>query len=199
MSTDLKEVIDTLKQIIRNCIVDDIDIDKLAMFDIEYIFINIRKVSVSDVVELIYNDDEDRKIPFTVNLEDVKVKFNPDHNNNIQLSEGLGIKLKYPDLDTMLTMEYTIRMNDFDQVTLDDSIFDMIIDCIDSVYDDEKAYRDFSREEASNFLLSLKVEDLNKIQRFFATMPAVEHTVLVNTGSDTKEVTLRGIKDFFTF
>jgi len=122
MSEDLKEVIDTVKQIIKNCVVDEIDVDKLAMFDIEYIFINVRKVSVSNVVELVYTE-EDKKYQFTVDLEDVKVKFDPTHTDKIQLSESLGVKMRYPDLETMLTMEYKIRMSDFDQVTLDESVF----------------------------------------------------------------------------
>jgi len=75
----------------------------------------------------------------------------------------------------------------------------MIVDCIEYVYDDEKVYKEFTRDEVKEFLLSLKVDDLSKIQRFFATMPMVEHVAEVDVGDEKRKVTLRGMKDFFTF
>lgn len=199
MSDDLNEIIQTLKQILKNCILDNVDIDKLAMFDIEYIFLNIRKDSVSNEVELIYNDDG-KKVPFKVDLSDVKVKFNKEHNTKIQLNDSLGIKLKYPNLETMLKLEYAIRSANFDEKTIDDSIFKAILECVEYVYDDNKIYNEFTKEELERFLLSLKMEEISKLQKFFTTMPVLEHEVQLKLSDDkTTTVTLRGIKDFFTF
>lgn len=199
MSEDIDEIIDTLKQIIKNCVLDDINVDKLAMFDIEYIFINIRKVSVSNEVDLFYTDG-DLKIPMKVNLDDVKVKFNPEHTDKIAINERLGIKMKYPNLDNMLKIEYSLRAGDFDKKVVDDSVFNMILNCVEYIYDDDKIYNEFTNEELESFVLSLKIEDLKKIQRFFETLPAVEHTVQVRINeTETRDVVLRGLKDFFTF
>ena len=201
MSEDIDEIISTLKQIIKNCILDDINVEKLAMFDIEYIFINIRKVSVSNEVELFYTDEEKNlKIPMKVNLDDVKVKFNPEHSDKIAINDSLGIKMKYPNLDNMLKIEYSLRAGEFDKKVVDDSVFSMILNCIEYVFDDDKIYNEFTKEELESFILSLKIEDLKKIQRFFETLPAVEHTVNVRISeTETREVVLRGLKDFFTF
>lgn len=199
MSEDLQEIISTLKQILKNCILDPIDLDKLAMFDIEYIFLNIRKDSVSNEIELIYSDG-DRKVPFKVNLADVKVKFTEGHNTKIQLNDTLGVKLKYPNLDEMLSLEYSIRAAEFDERAVDDSIFKTIINCVEYVFDDDKVYKDFTKDELEKFLLSLKIDELMKLQKFFTTMPILEHTVEVKLDNErTAPVTLRGIKDFFTF
>lgn len=199
MSEDLEEIIQTLKQILKNCIVDDVDIDKLAMFDIEYIFLNIRKDSVSNEVELIYND-EDKQVPFKVNLSDVKIKFNKEHTSKIQINDTLGIKLKYPNLDAMLRLEYAIREAGMNEKAVDESIFRAIIGCVEYVYDDNKIYDEFTKDELEKFLTSLKIDELAKVQKFFTTMPVLEHEVILKLGKDrTTTVTLRGIKDFFTF
>lgn len=199
MSEDLDEIVRTLKQVLKNCILDPVDLDKLAMFDIEYIFLNIRKDSVSNEIELIYTD-EDKKVPFKVDLSDVKVKFTEGHNTKIQLNDTLGVKLKYPNLEAMLNLEYTIRAAQFDERIVDDSIFKTIIDCVEYVYDNDKVYKDFTKEELEKFLLSLKMDELVKLQKFFTTMPVLEHTVTVKLDNErTTTVTLKGIKDFFTF
>lgn len=208
MSDDVNEVADTLRQVVNNCVIDEIEAANLPMFDIEYIFVNLRKVSVSNVVQLFFNDTSTdangkqvvKKIPFTVDLEEVKVKFYPDHTDKIQLSGAVGVKMKYPGLGDMLKIEYELKVNGFDSVTADNSIFNMIKGCIDYVYDDEKIYNDFTPEEIEEFLLSLTMEDLAKIQKFFTTIPALEHEIEVQLPSGgTEKVVLRGIKDFFTF
>jgi hypothetical protein len=208
MSDDVNEVADTLRQIVNNCVVDEIDVPNLPMFDIEYIFINLRKVSVSNVVQLFFNDttvgpdgkESVKRIPFTVDLEQVKVKFYPDHTDKIQLTSNVGVKMRYPGLSDMLKIEYELRMNGFDAVNADNTIFDMIKNSIEYVYDDEKVYNDFTPEEIEEFLLSLSMEDLKKIQQFFTTIPALEHEIDVTLPSgNTEKVVLRGIKDFFTF
>ena len=198
MSDDLKEVIDAVKQVINNCVIDSIDVDKLAIFDIEYIFINIRKVSISNVVELFYTHNE-KKVAFNVDLDEVKVKFNPDHTDKIMINEALGIKMKYPDLETMMTMEFDVRLNNFDAAIVNDSIFNLIVGSIEYIFDDDKVYKDFTKDEITDFLNSLRVEDLTKIQNFFATMPAVQHEVELDVGGEKVKVELRGMKDFFTY
>ena len=51
---DTDEKIESIKQVIRNCIIQDIDVERLATFDIEYIFVNLRSKSISNIVELNY-------------------------------------------------------------------------------------------------------------------------------------------------
>lgn len=198
MSEDIEEIIETIKQIIRNCVLDDVDVEKLAMFDVEYMFVNLRKVSVSNEVEM-YLEHEGRKIPFKVDLNDVKIKFNEKHSNTIQINDDISVKLKYPTISQILRLENLTLTEGVTPTQVNDYIFDMFIDCIDSIMDSEKVYTDFTREELTKFVLSLPSENNDKILQFFNTMPTLEHTVHVKLpNGETKEATLRGLKDFFT-
>lgn len=198
LSDDIEEVIETIKQIINNCVLDEIKIDKLAMFDIEYIFVNLRKVSVSNEVEM-YLDHEGKKIPFKVDLNNVKIKFNEKHSNTIQINDDISIKLRYPNISQILKLESLTVTEGITPTEINDYIFDMFIDCIESIMDSEKVYSEFTREELSTFVLSLPSENNDKILQFFNTMPTLEHTVQVRLpNGETKEATLKGLKDFFT-
>lgn len=199
LSEDIEEIIQTLKQIIQNCIIDDINVDKLAMFDIEYIFINLRRMSVSNEVEL-YLEEDGVKIPFTVDLSNVQVKFNPKHKNVVEIDEKLGFKMKYPSMMHILKLEDLINSEDYNSSKVDDYIFEIFIDCVDSVYDDNSSYSDFSKEELNKFVLSLPNKSMEKVKEFYETMPVLEHVEKIRTKDGTiKEVKLRGLKDFFTF
>ena len=197
LSDDIDEVLRVMKQVVSNCILDKIDVDSLAMFDIEYIFINLRKVSVSNVIEMFYTE-ENIKVPFTVDLDQVKVEFNKNHTNKIQINEDVGIMMRYPSIDSMMKLEYEIGKAD--GVDVDPIIFNMILECIDSLYDDKKVYKDFSKVELEEFLLSLPVESMQKIKTFFDTMPVLRHETKVKLPDGTiKTVVMKGLKDFFSF
>lgn len=195
-STDnLSESIDTLKQIINNCSIEPIDVNKLAVFDIEYIFIKLRAKSVGEQLELVYNFSGDKR-PFIVDLDKVEVKFNPEHQQKFVLVNDVGVSMKYPNFDSMLKLEQLIKQDG----NVDDFIFDMFIDCIDFVFDDNKVYNDFSKDELEEFVLSLPSDATKAIKKFFETMPVLEHTVPVRVkDGSTENVVLRGLKDFFIF
>lgn len=194
-SENLTDSIDTLKQIINNCCVDSINVDKLAVFDIEYIFIKLRSKSVGEQLELIYNIEGDKR-PFVVDLEKVEVKFNPEHKQKFVLAGDVGVSMNYPNFDSMLKLEKLVK----EDSDVDQFVFDMFIDCIDTVFDDSKVYDDFSREEIEEFVLSLPSDATKTIRNFFETMPVLEHTVQVKKkDGSTEKVVLRGLKDFFIF
>lgn len=199
LSDNVDEIVETLKQVINNCVLDDINVDKLAMFDIEYLFVNLRKVSVSDRVELFVEHDK-KKVPFEVDLNSVSVKFPKDHSNIISVNESISIKMRYPNMKQMLKLEDIADSSDASLVKVDDYIFDMFVECIESVMDDTKVYSDFTKEELTNFVLSLPSDNNKKIAEFFNNMPSLEHTMTIKLPSgDTTEVKLKGLKDFFIF
>lgn len=196
LSDDFNDVVDTLMQIARNCILTDIDVEKLPMFDMEWIFLNLRKNSVSNIVDLHYDDEStQKKIAFKVDLGDVKVIKDPTHSQKIQLTDQLFIKMRYPTMRQLLMIE-KVMIEDGD---VDNAVYDVFLDCVESVMDDEKVYTEFTREELDKMILSLPMATLNKVRTFLETMPALQHTVKLKTGDGEKEVTLRGLRDFFTF
>lgn len=190
---NISEVLDTIKQIINNCCVEEIDISKLSLFDIEYIFIKLRSQSVGSIIELVYRKGE-QKTEFVVDLSQVEVKFHPEHQTKFIIYDNIGVAMSYPTFESMLRLEQAQTNN------IDDAIFDMFVDCIDNVFDDNKVYTEFTKEEMSEFILSLPRECIDKIKKFLDTMPVLEHkqTIKYKDGS-TEEVVLRGLKDFFIF
>lgn len=203
MSSDIDEIIGTVKQIIRNCVLDEINVDKLAMFDVEYLFLNIRKVSVSNVVELNYSEEVDGKIervPFTVDLDQVQVKFDPEHTTRIQVSDAIGITMNYPTIAHMLKLEALMDSEDADDAKIDAFIYDMFLDCVESVYDENGVYKDFEKDELDKFINSLPADTMKKIRKFFDTMPSLQHEVNVKfSNGEEREVRMKGLKDFFIF
>lgn len=193
-SKNLEEAVDVLKQIITNCNVsEDVNVDKLALFDIEYLFVKIRSKSVDEHVDLVYNFGGE-KVNFKVNLEEVEVVRNPEHQQKFIIHENIGVCMKYPTFSTMLRME---QLNAEDKLT-DDFMFDMFIDCIDYIFDNDQIYQDFTKEELTTFVLSLPSSCSDKIETFFSTIPSLEHKVSLKKKDGTVEtVVLRGLKDFF--
>lgn len=190
-SQKTEDVISCMYQIVKNCIVDPIEVEKLATFDIEYIFIKLRAKSVGEVVDLEYNDEETGKVEFQVNLEEVEVKFDPEHTNKIKVYDDIYFKMRYPTLGDMKSVN--------DNIT-EENIAEMLFKCIEQMYDSNEVYTEYSQEELEDFINNLPVDSVANITKFFDTMPAVEHKVILkNKNGDTKEVLLRGINNFFTF
>ncbi|CAB5221351.1 Baseplate hub assembly protein, bacteriophage T4-like [uncultured Caudovirales phage] len=188
-----EDILATVKQIIQNCITEPVDVDKLATFDIEYIFIKLRSKSIGEVVDLEYkeNEEDEDTIKFRVNLEDIEVKFNKDHSNKIPVFDDVGIVMRYPTLEEVKILEQSDNE--------EENIFKILVSCIDTIYDNDEVYSEYTEKELEDFINSLPMESMNKIKTFFETMPAIEHTVKIkNAKGKVKEITLKGINSFFT-
>jgi hypothetical protein len=193
-SEDPKETINAIKQIINNCTVDSqLDVDHLSTFDIEYFFLKLRSKSVNNIVSLSYRDFEDEKVyTVDVNLDDVQIKRDPTHSDNIKINESVGLMMKYPSAEVY----GKIASNEGDELALG-----AIKACIESVYDEENVYpiKDFSDKEVDEFLQSLNVGALEKVLNFFRTMPKLHYELkYVNSLGNTRTVELNTLSDFFT-
>ncbi len=189
-SEKTEDIVKTLKQIIQNCIIESIEIDKLATFDIEYIFLKLRAKSVGEVVELEYKDEE-VPIKFKINLDEVQVKYNPDHKNKFIVHEDIGISMRYPTLDEISSID--------DSEDKEKAIFNILFNCIDKIYDNDNVYTDFTEKELQDFIDSLPMDALQKVKEFFDTMPSVEHNVVLkNSKGESREILLKGLNSFFT-
>jgi len=183
---DQVSVLKTVKQVVNNCIMDDIDISKLATFDLEYLILKIRAKSVSELIELNYTLDGE-EIPITINLDEVEIKKNKKNKNKFMITDTIGVVMRYPSLDTVSADNKV------------DDLFGKISSCIESVYDDENVYDEFTDKEMEEFIMSLPSEALKTLGEFFNNMPRLEHTIEVTKKNGEKKViTLRGLSDFFT-
>ena len=205
-SSDEKETIDVVKQVLNNCIISDIDVDDLPTFDLEHLFMQLRARSVGEVVNLKYNcnntvkDDkgEDKTcgglVKFDLNILDIKPTIDADHNSKIEITDKLGIVMKYPTLG---------MVKNFDNLQSEsiDTIMDVIVNCIDFIYDDEQMYyaKDSTKEELMEFVDNLQQDDLEKIQKFFTTMPKISKPLDFKCGKCGYEekIVVEGIQNFF--
>jgi hypothetical protein len=195
-SEDEKQMINAVQTILKNCIQTKLKVEDLSIFDIEYLFLNIRAKSVGEEIELNITcpDDGETTVPVTINVEDIKVQKSDDHEKIIAMNDSISITMKYP------SMEMFVQNNLSGNVKTED-IFEIASSCIDQVVDGEEVYevKSFSKKEINEFLDSLDTNQFMKIQKFFETMPKLSHTVNVtnpNTKKDN-EVVIEGLASFF--
>jgi hypothetical protein len=203
-SEDQKETIEVIRQVLKNCILDEIDINNIPTFDLEFLFMNLRARSVEEVVELKYkcnNTVKDEKgedkvcgtsVDFKLNLLEIHPTKSESHTNKIQLNENLGVCLKYP------TFEMIQKYETMDEK---DIMMTILIDCIDYIYDkDSFNYaKDTTRQELEEFVDSLQQSHLEKIKVFFDTMPEVKKDVHFKCPKCAYEedIAIRGLQSFF--
>ena len=203
-SEDAKDVISTIRRVLKNCVLDDIDIDSLPTFDLEYLFMHLRARSVEEVVDLKYkcnnilkNDKgEDAtcngSVDFKLNLLEIEPTVHANHENKFMLNERIGICLKYPTFEMVQKYE---SMNE------NGILVNVLIDCIEYLYDDEQVYyaKDSSHEELVEFVDSMSQKDLEKIKLFFDTMPELKKDVHFKCGKCgyEEEIEIKGLQNFF--
>jgi hypothetical protein len=191
---DANEIANALKQVIGNCILDDVNVDELATIDVEYLFIKIRARSVNNIIKLTYRDlEDDKKYDVEVDLDEVIVKFSDDHTNTIRVNDKVKFTMKYP------TANISLKLKNTDNAA--DILFDILKNCIDKVYEGKNEYSvsDSTEDELNEFITSLDVKTFNQVQKFFTTMPRLFYQVkYVNSLNKEKVITLESLNDFFT-
>ena len=192
-----EDIVQAVKDIVLACTFDKLDVSNLPMFDIEYLFLNIRAKSVGEIskLKLLAPDDKKTYVDTEINLTEVEVQVDDNHTNKIELTDDMGIIMTYPTIDSF--METGI------QTVTASNMLDIISSCILQIYEKkgEKVYnsKDQTKKELTEFVESMNSSQFKKVQDFFETMPKLKHTVKV-TNSKTKktsDVTLTGLSDFF--
>jgi hypothetical protein len=195
-SEQATDILSAIKQIINNCSIDSkFDIDKLALFDLEYIFLKLRSISVDNIVKVSYKDNEDGKnYDFDIDLNDVEVHFPEKINNNINITEKSGIVMKYPSAKLYDDKEFLSLEKDY--------MFELIVRCIDSIYYEDQIYKanDYKKEELVEFLENLNIKVFEEIQKFLLNIPKIEYKINYENSEGTKrEIVLSSLNDFFTW
>ena len=195
---DQKQITKAIKEVIKSCVRGSIDISKLPTFDIEYLFLNIRGKSVGEEIELTVTapDDDTTEVPIVINIDDIKVIKDEEHKSDIELGEGLVMRLKYPSLAQFISENFDMSQNAGVEKT-----FDLVASCIDTIYSADEAWsaEDVTKKELQDFLDQLNTKQFQDIEKFFATMPKLSHTVTIKNPKTKKksEVVLEGLSSFF--
>ena len=200
-SKDQFEITNSVKDVLKECVITKgIEIDDLPTFDIEYIFLNIRAKSIGEDINVIVKCPDDRKteVPVTIFVDEIKVVKSKEHKKDISLDKDMTLRMKYPSLNQFI--ENNFDMDDRSKTTVDKT-FQLVADCMDTVFTKEDAWdsNDYSPEERMQFIEQLSSRQFKEVEKFFATMPKLSHTIEVTNPNTKKKskIVLEGLADFF--
>ena len=189
---DQEQILDAITKTIQNCLHTKIKVEDMALFDIEYLFLQIRARSISEEIEMKVTcaDDGETTVDVKFMVDDVKVNFPKGHTNIIKIDDDLTVEMKYPDLD------YFTKVNFIGE---EPDAYELVAKCIKRVYVGEDDYTADSVEESKKWVEGLTNAQFDKIQAFFETMPTLRHVLKVKNPKTkvANEVVLEGLSDFF--
>lgn len=201
---DMAQITNAVIEILDECILTKgISVTKLATFDIEYLFLNVRSKSVGETVEVNVTcpDDGKTSVQMEINIDSIKVQKVRGHKNIIKLDDQYSMKLKYPSMTEFVESNFESGNDGGEGSDIDKSL-SMITSCIEMIYDNEESWdaSDSSQQELEEFIEQLNSKQFKSIEKFFETMPKLSHKVKVTnpkTGVES-QVVLEGLASFFT-
>jgi hypothetical protein len=192
-SKDPSQMMNAVKQIVNNCLID-FDADDLAVFDLEYVLINLRSKSVDNEVSFEIEDpDTKERIKLTMDLSNVKVNKSKDHTNKIKIDDTYTLFLKYPSIDMFKDLI------DSEEASTEKT-FEILISCMDKLATEDEVFnfKDFSKKEVDDFVESLHSDIVKKMKQFFDTIPKVRYEIpYENSAGKKKTYVIEGIQSFF--
>ena len=198
-SEDSKQITNSVIDILNACILTKgIDITKLATFDIEYLFLNVRSKSVGETIDVLITcpDDNTTKVETKIDIDTIKIKKDRKHKDIIKIDDNISIKFKYPSMDSFI--ENNFESNEKSEVR---NTLDMITSCMDVIFNEEESWNasESTKKELEDFIDQLNTKQFKQIEDFFSTMPKLTHSIKVknpNTGVESN-VILEGLAAFF--
>ena len=191
------DITQAVKDIVMECTFNKVNISNMPMFDVEYIFLQIRSKSVGEIskLKLLCPDDKKTYANVDLNLTEVEVHVGDDHTNKIELDKGMGMIMTYPTIDSFA--ESGIR--DINA----SNMLEVISGCILQIYEEDgkKTYdsKDQTKKELIEFIEQLNTKQFKDVQKFFETMPKLKHEITIKNPKTKVEskITLTGLNDFF--
>ena len=196
-SQDPKQIALAIRNLITSCIEGGLDIDSLAAFDIEKLFLELRAISVGEKIQLQTKcQAEGCEHPNAVEIDitDIQLKDFDPADSIIKLSEDVGVTMRYPTIDLLGDVE-----GDLDSL---DTLMSIVISCINTIFDDENVYdcKKENIEEVRDFIDNLTSDQFQLISNFFQNTPVLEYDLKFNCEKCEHESSyeLRGLQSFFT-
>ena len=194
-SSNESDMMLAIQNIIENCIETDLDVGNMPIFDIEYIFLQIRSKSVGEIIKpTIICPITNEPQTITINIPDIKIIKPPKHSNKIKIQEDVIVTMKYPSLNML------IKSNGEIDYTNPSSFYNIIAECIVSIQTKEETIdvASLPSQEISEFIDNMTVSQFESVLEFFLTSPRMEYTAKYITSDDVeREVVMCGLSDFF--
>jgi hypothetical protein len=192
VEADVAEITRIVTELVDNCTFNKLDVTKLAHFDVEYLFLNIRAKSISETADIVINCECGTKIDYTLDITNLKVQKNEHTTNKVMLTDDIGVVLRYPQFDEMLGIRDNANSA---------RIVELITDCVDAVFtkDDYFDKTSYTNEELNTFVSSFTKKQFDKLEEFFRNIPKiVQHIETDCPGCNKKNIVdLEGLQNFF--
>lgn len=185
---EVTEMINAMREVIRSCAKEELDVDSLPYFDIQNIFIRLREQSIGEVTDFMLICGEcGHRTATQLDLSQIQITEHDGHTNSISLTDEIGVVMKYPKLDAMVDYKKPA--------------YDLVAESIDKIHTKDEIFEvsEYSSEEISSFIDSLSNKQFEKLVNFFETAPKIEHVIDYTCGKcETKNfVVVDGIQNFF--
>ena len=186
-----KEIIKCMVEILESCFDSNI-FGSLPLFDIEYLFLQLRSKSISSLItSTLVCPYTQENIKISIDLDEIKLKTNPNHTKKLNLEKFITLNMKYPSVNLILESDIDVS---------DESIYKIALTCMDSIQSQDELIdcSTQTKQELEDFLNNMTIAQFSKITEFFETIPKIEKLIEYKTSdSIDRTVLLRGIKDFF--
>ena len=172
-SENQTDILNTIVDTIKACVVDPIDTRKLTTFDVEYSFLQIRSKSVGESVTLNLSCTEcEHENEIKINLDDIKVDV-PELNNIIEITDQISVELNWP------TFNGVIDGGAIDANSNVNQMFAVIRESITAIITEEERFaaNDHTKEELDNFVESMNPDQFAKVKEYIEAMPQLKHDV----------------------
>ena len=197
-SQDPKQIAIAIRNLLNNCIEGEIDVDSLAGFDIEKLFLELRGISVGEKIPLqikCQSEKCEHLNSVEIDITDVSLRdFNPE-DSIIRLTDKIGVTMNYPTLESLSEL----NMDNMESI---EGLMGIVISCINTIFDDENVYdcKKENREEVQDFVDNLTSDQFKLISNFFTNTPVLEYDLKFNCEECEYEnfYELRGLQSFFT-
>jgi hypothetical protein len=193
-SEDQNNILKAMRTVIESC-VDDVDTSTFTSLDLEYVFLMLRSKSVGESIELKFNckaEDCTNIVETDLDVGDIAVPKFDEASKTIELTEDVGVVLKFPSLVEIQGLDESLGEID--------KLMSLLVSCVVSIYDENNVYdaRDESKQSINNFLESLNSNQFQKLTEFFANIPTLKHSLKLECKcSHVNDIELEGLQSFF--
>lgn len=196
-SKDTKMCLSAMIDTIKSCCIEaeDIDIARLATFDIEYMFTQLRAKSVGETSTIIIRCKEcDESNEYVIDLDSLQVEM-PNGKPIVEVSKGISVEMSYPTYASIMTGDLLEAERDMS------SAIKVIANSIKSVLTEKERIdaRDCTEKELVEFVESMTASQLKGLTEFLENMPALKQQAEFKCKKcgEHNELELKGLSDFF--
>jgi hypothetical protein len=193
-SGEESQIASAVGQLVNGCTFGSVDANLSPMFDIEYVFLQLRSKSVGSKITLNVTcpDDNETQVEVEVDVDDIQVQMSLEHNQDIEITDDISIHFRYPRLKDLQGM--ASELSDFAKTLI------LVVECVETITSGEEVINriDMTQDEIVEFIDSMNNTQMEGVLKFFETMPKVRHIIdVVNPKTKKKgEVLLEGLESF---